>query len=471
VTSLHVPGRRVASLLVAAATVAGLAAAPLAGAQRDSVVDMAHLRLRVATTSDWTQVHLGPGTVQAVRLMSRTGTASYRPTGDGVALSGVAGGASVTVDLVFSDLDASPRYTLRTWKGFTGRTVVTVSNLNDGTAVPVGGYVDEVHSLTDGRNESTAVIGHDALMTTEPLRMPHGDSRRLVLAFYYPWFSHYASRALADRPVEPRSVWSPPDVRDMTVQAARHGVDGFVVSYAGDDRDGAAFDTAVAAAQRTGQLITGYLETARATSVTSRGAADPAVVLRWLTQLLQRRSSPAFLKAPDGRPVVFVYGMSRLSPRSWQMILDNLRSTTGGPVHLVGDALGWSYLTHEWGVHRYDVLGRADGLTRWSKSTALLTRAWSIVDPAIRPRVYVGTVSPGFDDTRLRGDTHPVVDRAGGARYDATWAAALAGSPDWVVVTSWNEWFEDTQIEPGEATGRGALEQTADHAARFSATR
>jgi len=47
----------------------------------------------------------------------------------------------------------------------------------------------------------------------------------------------------------------------------------------------------------------------------------------------------------------------------------------------------------------------------------------------------------------MRGLTNPVVDRQGGRRYDDTWAAALSGAPDWVVVTSWNEWFEGTSVE------------------------
>jgi hypothetical protein len=472
VTSPRRPAvRRVASLLLAAATAAGLVAAPLAGAEDAAAVDIAHLRMRVVTTSDWTQVHLGPGTLQAMRVVGRSGDATYRATGDGLSLSRVVGSASVTVDFVFSDLGVSPSYTVRTWKGYRGRTVVTLTNLNPDTPLAVGSYVDEVHSLTDGRNSKSVAVAHDSLMSTRAMRMPHADNRRLVLAFYYPWFANYDSTVLADRPSEPRSVWNGDDVADMTRQAANHGVDGFVVSYAGDENDGRALDLAVGAAQRNDQLVTGYIETPRATSLTSHGKPDMKVVLRWLTQLLQRRTSPAFLRAADGRPVVFVYGMSQLSARSWRMITDNLRSVAGGPVHLVGDSLGWDYLPFEYGVHRYDVVESSAKLTRWSKTTALLARAWTVVDPSIAPRLFVGTVSPGFDDTRLRGDRHPVVERGDGTRYDRTWDAARAGRPDWIVVTSWNEWYEDTQIEPGVDTGRTALDQTLTQATDFAGSR
>jgi hypothetical protein len=463
--------RRVASLLLAAATAAGLLAAPLADADGDAGVDVAHLRMRVVTTSDWTQVHLGPGNLRAMRVMSRTGEATYRPTGDGLSLSRVAGSSSITIDFVFTDFGNAAAYTVRTWKGYRGRTVVTLTNLNGDSPETVGSYVDEVHSLTDGRNSASETLAHDTLMTTRAMRMPHADPRRLVLAFYYPWFARYDGNKLADRPTEPRNVWSSADVDDMTRQAANHGVDGFVVSYAGDDNDGRAFDLAVRAAQANDQLITGYIETPRATSLTSRGKPDMKVVLRWLTQLLQRRTSPSFLRAADGRPVVFVYGMAGLSPRSWRMISDNLKSVMGGPVHLVGDSPSWDYLPFEYGVHRYDAVESGAKLTRWSKTTALLTRAWTVVDPAIAPRLFVGTVSPGFDDTRLRGDRHPVIERGDGTRYERTWDAARAGRPDWILVTSWNEWYEDTQIEPGVETGRDALDLTLSEATAFSGSR
>jgi hypothetical protein len=41
----------------------------------------------------------------------------------------------------------------------------------------------------------------------------------------------------------------------------------------------------------------------------------------------------------------------------------------------------------------------------------------------------------------------------GGAHYDAQWRAAIAARLDRVMVTSWNEWYENTHIELSERYG------------------
>jgi hypothetical protein len=53
-----------------------------------------------------------------------------------------------------------------------------------------------------------------------------------------------------------------------------------------------------------------------------------------------------------------------------------------------------------------------------------------------------------------------VVDRLNGSIYDEQWRTAIDTGADWVVVTTWNEWYENTQIEPGERYGSAYLERT-----------
>jgi hypothetical protein len=65
------------------------------------------------------------------------------------------------------------------------------------------------------------------------------------------------------------------------------------------------------------------------------------------------------------------------------------------------------------------------------------------------------SVGPGFDGRRAGMANIPVVDPAGGQRYDTVWRGAMAVA-DVVSVTSWNEWHEGTQIEPARARPGGA---------------
>ncbi len=51
--------------------------------------------------------------------------------------------------------------------------------------------------------------------------------------------------------------------------------------------------------------------------------------------------------------------------------------------------------------------------------------------------------------------------------YDWTWETALQYNPDYVLVTSWNEFFEGTAIEPTEEYGYFYLAKTAEWAERF----
>jgi hypothetical protein len=62
--------------------------------------------------------------------------------------------------------------------------------------------------------------------------------------------------------------------------------------------------------------------------------------------------------------------------------------------------------------------------------------------------------------------------RADGAYYQATWDGALASNPSWaVIVTTFNEWLETTQIEPSPPYGDQYLQLTRQNADAFKASR
>lgn len=57
------------------------------------------------------------------------------------------------------------------------------------------------------------------------------------------------------------------------------------------------------------------------------------------------------------------------------------------------------------------------------------------------------SVGPGYDGVRA-GEAPVLKKRRDGLTYDLLWKAALAAAPDFVTITSYNEWGEGTQIEP-----------------------
>ena len=74
-----------------------------------------------------------------------------------------------------------------------------------------------------------------------------------------------------------------------------------------------------------------------------------------------------------------------------------------------------------------------------------------------RPVLF--TVACGYDDRKIRYPGN-LTDRENGAYYRRQWETALAGEPDVVVINTWNEWAESTNIEPSVEFGYKYLELT-----------
>jgi glycoprotein endo-alpha-1,2-mannosidase len=63
--------------------------------------------------------------------------------------------------------------------------------------------------------------------------------------------------------------------------------------------------------------------------------------------------------------------------------------------------------------------------------------------------IFIPCVGPGYIDTRIRpwnGKT--TKNRENGKYYEEMYANAVNTEPDFIGITSFNEWHEGTQIEP-----------------------
>jgi len=74
-------------------------------------------------------------------------------------------------------------------------------------------------------------------------------------------------------------------------------------------------------------------------------------------------------------------------------------------------------------------------------------------------KLTVGTVSPGYDDRKIRPEG-TYLDRKGVETYRRYWDNLRGLELDWVIITSWNEWQEGTEIEPSLENGYTALIET-----------
>ncbi|MFW6109416.1 MAG: glycoside hydrolase family 99-like domain-containing protein, partial [archaeon] len=78
----------------------------------------------------------------------------------------------------------------------------------------------------------------------------------------------------------------------------------------------------------------------------------------------------------------------------------------------------------------------------------------------------VGTVTPGYDDTKIRVNGTKI-SREGNETYRKYWRPIHEYSLDWVLITSWNEWHEGTEIEPSRENGYSALYETRKQVEKF----
>ncbi|MBV9229415.1 MAG: glycoside hydrolase family 99-like domain-containing protein, partial [Chloroflexi bacterium] len=76
-------------------------------------------------------------------------------------------------------------------------------------------------------------------------------------------------------------------------------------------------------------------------------------------------------------------------------------------------------------------------------------------------KIWAAGVLPGYNDTRVPGRTGTyIVPRNNGATYTTSWTAAMASHPQWITITTFNEWFEGAMIEPSVTYGMQYLNLT-----------
>ena len=174
--------------------------------------------------------------------------------------------------------------------------------------------------------------------------------------------------------------------------------------------------------------------------------------------------SPYFFKE-NGKPVVFFYTTALFNPLIWNRIINNIKNVYD--CILIADVAAVSELRTELfssfdGVHIYNptfIIDTFRGLTRDPstfgtiednyKSMALTCQSYN--------KICALTTIPGYDDRIIR-DPGILVGRESGNTYDYLWDKCLVA--DWVLITSFNEWHEGTDIEPSEEYGDYYLTRT-----------
>jgi hypothetical protein len=175
----------------------------------------------------------------------------------------------------------------------------------------------------------------------------------------------------------------------------------------------------------------------------------------------------------NGKPVVFVYGraLGQLGLDGWLEAVRIINRDYKAGMTAIGDAFSYGSARVFDGVHTYNTAGSLRGMgpdeaRKWAGGTY---RSWvQLADRA--GKISAITVIPGYDDTKIRKPGLSV-GRYDGKLYRAKWEEAIKADPHWVLITSFNEWHEGSEIEPSLEYGRQYLDITAEYAKIFKTSK
>ncbi|GAC1362639.1 MAG: hypothetical protein NVSMB42_22310 [Herpetosiphon sp.] len=301
-----------------------------------------------------------------------------------------------------------------------------------------------------------------AVAALVPLKNAHAAGGKPVLAYYFPWYesSDWASGKMSDLPSQPYNGGDGAVLAEHIQQARRVGVPAFICSWFGPDE--------ARLTDRCNRLLDAAGTADFSVTISPDQAADftgklrtPDGMANALTYLRDHWLAKPQWQRIDGRPVVLFWNpQSYGSVDAWRAL--QARVDPGHAWYWIGEGVDFSYLDVFDANYYFDITWAAnpgDALNSYGNRLTAYNRAHGSHHP------FVATVMPGYNDIAVRNGR--VRDRANGDYYRRSWQAAIDHNPGMVIITSWNEWYEGTQIEPGRSYGNLYLDITRDSAANF----
>jgi glycoprotein endo-alpha-1,2-mannosidase len=184
---------------------------------------------------------------------------------------------------------------------------------------------------------------------------------------------------------------------------------------------------------------------------------DPQRVIDDLLYIIRNYGDRESFLRVEGIPVLFIYGraIGQLTATQWGQVAAAVKKEE--PVLLIADTdSGIKPDKADFdGFHFYNPVGRITRGVDMGGFYGQYTQQYRAPG-----KIVCLTVIPGYDDTNVR-QPGTAVSRDNGQLYERLWSSAVAANPHWILITSWNEWHEGSEIEPSIEHGRLYLDMTA----------
>ncbi len=305
----------------------------------------------------------------------------------------------------------------------------------------------------------------------------HLGTEKVVLADYVMWYGPSVFDGSMTWDVPQAGPYNSDDtavIQRQVQQAQQACLNGFSAHWYGpnDSRTTGNFNKLLSASAGTGLRHAVVIQTN-----ILPGASEQMIIDAINYALRQWAQQPNYLRL-GGRPVIIFTDM----PRPWGSDAAALAGWTRiraatDPNHSsiwMAEGLATTYNPLFDGLYVYRIDHRDYPQSwlkqpRWAAAVRALERQGNL---PLGGLYFADTIAAGFDDTRsvnapgdLRSDApHFARDRQGGAYYQATMAATAQTGGDFLLVKSFNEWIEGTEIEPGTTYGNLYLDLTCQFA-------
>lgn len=295
--------------------------------------------------------------------------------------------------------------------------------------------------------------------------MNGGEAMR-VGAYFYPWYdaAHWASAPIEDEPAFGRYYSANRELigyQLAMIKAA--GIDFVIMQYVSREVwiSELVRETCIAISELApayGLKISFLIDAidARPDEKFVNEAGRFVAFSRLAQEIVDTHPLDRFESGPDGRPLMFAFSPAAADARELQR--QHRQFFWRHPAYRVAKYWGWKPKNpreKDFGGTRFPRLEiwRRRTLRQVLEPVGIIP-FWT-ESPALRVFGDFAAVCPGYDDRALGRDDEvtPVLSRADGALFREQLEEARAKNARYVLIYSWNEYFERTQIEPTVGEG------------------